>query len=115
MWHNNVVNVLSLIVSELVVATMRDLDKREALERAAGETLNRSLEIQQLDATCEDSIRECVNSLPDRQVDVLGDIESFLSNKKFLHSLPLCSWAMQLHSDITKSSVIFDVTKFFSI
>lgn len=54
-----------------VVATMRDLDKREALERAAGETLNRSLEIRQLDATCEDSIRECVNSLPDRQVDVL--------------------------------------------
>ncbi|XP_067285108.1 retinol dehydrogenase 8 [Pseudorasbora parva] len=54
-----------------VVATMRDLDRREALERAAGETLNRSLEIRQLDATCEDSIRECVNSLSDRQVDVL--------------------------------------------
>nr|XP_009298064.1 retinol dehydrogenase 8-like isoform X2 [Danio rerio] len=50
---------------------MRDLDRREALERAAGETLNRSLEIRQLDATCEDSIRDCVNSLPDRQVDVL--------------------------------------------
>ncbi|KAK7167287.1 hypothetical protein R3I94_001623 [Phoxinus phoxinus] len=54
-----------------VVATMRDLDKREALETAAGETLNRSLEIRQLDATCEDSIRECVNGLSDRRVDVL--------------------------------------------
>uniref|UniRef100_A0A8C2KAR5 Zmp:0000001048 n=1 Tax=Cyprinus carpio TaxID=7962 RepID=A0A8C2KAR5_CYPCA len=54
-----------------VVATLRDLDKREALERAAGESLSRSLEIRQLDATCEDSIRECLNSLPDRQVDVL--------------------------------------------
>ncbi|XP_059414681.1 retinol dehydrogenase 8-like isoform X1 [Carassius carassius] len=54
-----------------VVATMRDLDRREALERAAGESLNRSLEIRQLDATCEDSIRECVNSLSDRRVDVL--------------------------------------------
>ncbi|XP_016430267.1 retinol dehydrogenase 8-like [Sinocyclocheilus rhinocerous] len=54
-----------------VVATMRDLDRREALEKAAGETLNRSLEIRQLDATCEDSIRECVNSLSDRRVDVL--------------------------------------------
>ncbi|XP_016318560.1 retinol dehydrogenase 8-like isoform X2 [Sinocyclocheilus anshuiensis] len=50
---------------------MRDLDRREALEKAAGETLNRSLEIRQLDATCEDSIRECVNSLSDRRVDVL--------------------------------------------
>lgn len=54
-----------------VVATMRDLDKREALETAAGETLNRSLEIRQLDATCEDSIRECVNGLSGRRVDVL--------------------------------------------
>ncbi|XP_051569770.1 retinol dehydrogenase 8 isoform X2 [Myxocyprinus asiaticus] len=54
-----------------VVATMRNLERREALERAAGETLNTSLEIRQLDATYEDSIRECVNSLPDRRVDVL--------------------------------------------
>ncbi|KAM3864418.1 retinol dehydrogenase 8 [Diretmus argenteus] len=54
-----------------VVATMRDLGKREALEKAAGDSLNKTLEIKQLDACCEDSIRECVNSLPDRQVDVL--------------------------------------------
>lgn len=54
-----------------VVATMRDLEKREPLERAAGRALNTTLEIKQLDACCEDSIRECVNSLPDRQVDVL--------------------------------------------
>ncbi|XP_029583748.1 retinol dehydrogenase 8 [Salmo trutta] len=54
-----------------VVATMRDLEKREPLERVAGDTLNRSLEIRQLDACCEDSIRECVDSLEDRRVDVL--------------------------------------------
>lgn len=73
--------VLVLILLELVVATMRDLDKREALETAAGETLNRSLEIRQLDATCEDSIRECVNGLSGRRVDVLGEIHSFLFTK----------------------------------
>ncbi|XP_062388838.1 retinol dehydrogenase 8 [Sardina pilchardus] len=54
-----------------VVATMRNLERRQALERAAGETLDRTLEIRQLDACSEDSIRECVNSLPDRRVDVL--------------------------------------------
>ncbi|XP_071241399.1 retinol dehydrogenase 8-like [Salvelinus alpinus] len=54
-----------------VVATMRDLEKREPLERVAGDTLNRSLEIRQLDACCEDTIRECVDSLQDRRVDVL--------------------------------------------
>lgn len=56
-----------------VMATMRDLGKRAALETAAGETLGRSLEIHQLDVCCEDSIRECVNSLPDRRLDILGE------------------------------------------
>ncbi|KAI4875008.1 hypothetical protein NFI96_001073 [Prochilodus magdalenae] len=54
-----------------VVATMRDMEKRGALERAAGETLSKTLEIRQLDVCCESSIRECVNSLPGRRVDVL--------------------------------------------
>ncbi|XP_036945014.1 retinol dehydrogenase 8 [Acanthopagrus latus] len=54
-----------------VVATMRDLRKRGPLEKAAGDSLNKTLEIKELDACCEESIRECVNSLPDRRVDVL--------------------------------------------
>lgn len=55
------------------MATMRDVEKRAALETAAGETLGRSLEIHQLDVCCEDSIRECVNSLPGRRLDILGE------------------------------------------
>ncbi|XP_045066901.1 retinol dehydrogenase 8-like [Coregonus clupeaformis] len=62
---------LAVAVGLKVVATMRDLGKREPQEREAGDTLNRSLEIRQLDACCEDSIRECVDSLQDRRVDVL--------------------------------------------
>ncbi|XP_053298749.1 retinol dehydrogenase 8 [Pleuronectes platessa] len=54
-----------------VVATMRDLGKRGPLEKAAGASLNKTLEIKQLDVCCEASIRECVNSLPDRRVDIL--------------------------------------------
>ncbi|RVE69662.1 hypothetical protein OJAV_G00080170 [Oryzias javanicus] len=54
-----------------VVATMRDLGKRGALEKAAGDSLNKTLEVKELDACCEDSIKECVNSLPNRRVDVL--------------------------------------------
>lgn len=59
-------------LSLAVVATMRDLGKRAPLEKAAGDSLNKTLEIQQLNACCEESISECVNSLPDRRVDVLG-------------------------------------------
>uniref|UniRef100_A0A8C7YE92 Retinol dehydrogenase n=1 Tax=Oryzias sinensis TaxID=183150 RepID=A0A8C7YE92_9TELE len=54
-----------------VVATMRDLGKRGPLEEAAGDSLNKTLEIKELDACCEDSIKECVNSLSNRRVDVL--------------------------------------------
>ncbi|XP_066531103.1 retinol dehydrogenase 8 [Hoplias malabaricus] len=54
-----------------VVATMRDVEKRGALERAAGETLNKTLEIRQLDVCSEDSIRECVSGLPDQRLDIL--------------------------------------------
>lgn len=56
---------------------MRDLGKRGTLEKAAGDSLNKTLEIKQLDACCEASIRECVNSLPDRRVDVLGLVALF--------------------------------------
>ncbi|XP_066563917.1 retinol dehydrogenase 8 [Amia ocellicauda] len=54
-----------------VVATMRDLQKAAQLERAAGTVLNETLEIRELDACDEDSIRDCVNSIPNRQVDIL--------------------------------------------
>ncbi|XP_059406492.1 LOW QUALITY PROTEIN: retinol dehydrogenase 8 [Carassius carassius] len=48
---------------------LRRFKGKKTLERTAGKSLNISLEIRQLDATCEDSIRECVNSLTDRQVE----------------------------------------------
>ncbi|XP_012733983.2 retinol dehydrogenase 8 [Fundulus heteroclitus] len=54
-----------------VVATMRDLEKRGPLEKAAGDALNKTLAIQKLDVCCKESIKACINSLPDRQVDVL--------------------------------------------
>ncbi|XP_069809065.1 retinol dehydrogenase 8-like [Dendropsophus ebraccatus] len=54
-----------------VIATMRNLAKRKALEEAAGDALNRTLEIKELDVRCEDSIRDCVNSVPERRIDIL--------------------------------------------
>ncbi|XP_042610978.1 retinol dehydrogenase 8-like [Cyprinus carpio] len=54
-----------------VYATMRNLAKREALEKAAGRTLGSTLEIKQLDVCDENSIKACVDSLPMRRVDIL--------------------------------------------
>lgn len=51
---------------------MRNLSKGEALIEAAGRTLGRTLEIKQLDVCNEESIRACVDSLPEKRVDILS-------------------------------------------
>ncbi|NWU89430.1 RDH8 dehydrogenase, partial [Upupa epops] len=56
-----------------VYATMRNLAKKEPLEEAAGGRLGKTLEIKQLDVCDETSIKTCVNSIPDRRIDVLGN------------------------------------------
>uniref|UniRef100_A0A3Q4HJD1 Retinol dehydrogenase n=1 Tax=Neolamprologus brichardi TaxID=32507 RepID=A0A3Q4HJD1_NEOBR len=55
----------------MVYATMRNLSKAEPLVEAAGRTLGRTLEIKQLDVCDEASIKACVDSLPERRVDIL--------------------------------------------
>ncbi|XP_062827124.1 retinol dehydrogenase 8 isoform X1 [Anolis carolinensis] len=54
-----------------VIATMRDLRKKDKLEAAAGDTLNKTLTIQRLDVCNDESVTECINSLPGKQLDVL--------------------------------------------
>uniref|UniRef100_A0A672S0T1 Zgc:109982 n=1 Tax=Sinocyclocheilus grahami TaxID=75366 RepID=A0A672S0T1_SINGR len=55
----------------MVYATMRNLAKREALVEAAGRTLGRTLEINQLDMCDENSIKACMDNLPMSRVDIL--------------------------------------------
>ena len=59
-----------------VYATMRNLAKGEALVEAAGKTLGRTLVIKQLDVCDEDSIKACVQSLPERRVDILSKTDT---------------------------------------
>lgn len=56
----------------IVYATMRNLGKAELLVEAADRTLGRTLEIRQLDVCSEESIKACVDSLPERRVDILS-------------------------------------------
>ncbi|XP_037392472.1 retinol dehydrogenase 8 [Pygocentrus nattereri] len=55
----------------MVYATMRNLAKQEPLVEAAGRTLGQTLEIRPLDVCDEKSIKDCVDGLPDRRVDIL--------------------------------------------
>ncbi|XP_033927988.1 retinol dehydrogenase 8 [Melopsittacus undulatus] len=54
-----------------VIATMRDLGKRQRLEEAAGSALGRTLSIQRLDVSSDSSVAECMASIPGGHVDVL--------------------------------------------
>lgn len=51
---------------------MRNLSKSKALVEAAGRSLGRTLEIKQLDVCDENSIKACVDGLPERRVDILS-------------------------------------------
>ncbi|MBN3313256.1 RDH8 dehydrogenase, partial [Atractosteus spatula] len=55
----------------MVYATMRNLKKADNLIEAAGKTLGRTLEIKQLDVCDEKSIKACVDSIPNRRIDIL--------------------------------------------
>ncbi|XP_069783415.1 retinol dehydrogenase 8a [Narcine bancroftii] len=54
-----------------VIATMRDLIRKGKLEEAAGETLNKTLHIQQLDVCSEESVTDCLSSVQGGRVDIL--------------------------------------------
>ncbi|NXA40949.1 RDH8 dehydrogenase, partial [Eudromia elegans] len=68
-----------------VIATMRDVGKRGALEAAAGPALGRTLDVKQLDVGDEGSIRACVESLPGRRVDCqsLPDMQRLMDTNFF--------------------------------
>ncbi|XP_048198253.1 retinol dehydrogenase 8 [Perognathus longimembris pacificus] len=54
-----------------VVATMRDLGKKEALEISAGGALGKTLTVAQLDVCNDDSVAQCLSQIPGGDVDVL--------------------------------------------
>ncbi|KAH0628977.1 hypothetical protein JD844_010665 [Phrynosoma platyrhinos] len=55
-----------------VIATMRDLRKKDKLEAAAGDTLNKTLTIQRLDVCNDESVTELNNA----GVGLVGPVES---------------------------------------
>ncbi|NXT33281.1 RDH8 dehydrogenase, partial [Pelecanoides urinatrix] len=54
-----------------VIATMRDLRKKEKLEEAAGSALGKTLSVQRLDVCSDSSVAECMGNIPGGRVDVL--------------------------------------------
>lgn len=66
-------NIWPSITCLLVIATMRNITKKGNLEAAIGPALNQTLEIKQLDVCDEKSIHNCINSIPQRHIDILSE------------------------------------------
>ncbi|XP_007241286.2 retinol dehydrogenase 8-like [Astyanax mexicanus] len=54
-----------------VIATMRDLKRKDKLLEAAGDTYGKTLSLLTLDVCSEESVKQCINNVKDRHIDVL--------------------------------------------
>ncbi|XP_003972354.2 retinol dehydrogenase 8-like [Takifugu rubripes] len=54
-----------------VIATMRDLKRKDKLLEAAGDTYEKTLSLAVLDVCSDESVKQCINGIKDRHVDVL--------------------------------------------
>ncbi|KAB5523773.1 hypothetical protein PHYPO_G00156300 [Pangasianodon hypophthalmus] len=54
-----------------VIATMRDLKKKDRLLEAVGDAYGKTLSLLTLDVCSDESVSECINSIKDRHIDIL--------------------------------------------
>lgn len=56
-----------------VIATMRNLKKKDQLVEAAGDAYGKTLTLLALDVCSDDSVRQCIDSVKDRHIDILSE------------------------------------------
>ncbi|XP_016431596.1 retinol dehydrogenase 8-like [Sinocyclocheilus rhinocerous] len=54
-----------------VIATMRDLKRKDKLVEAAGDAYGKTLSLLTLDVCSDESVKQCVDSVKDRHIDIL--------------------------------------------
>lgn len=68
-----------------VIATMRDLKRKDNLVEAAGDAYGRTLSLLTLDVCSDESVKQCVDSIKDRHIDILSEY-------KHTHTEPRLKW-----------------------
>lgn len=51
---------------------MRDLKRKDKLVEAAGDAYGKTLSLSVLDVCSDESVKQCINGIKDRHVDVLS-------------------------------------------
>lgn len=53
---------------------MRDLKRKDKLVEAAGDAYGKTLSLAVLDVCSDESVKQCINGIKDRHVDVLSGL-----------------------------------------
>ncbi len=56
-----------------VIGTMRDLKRKDKLVEAAGDAYGKTLSLLTLDVCSDESVKQCVDSIKDRHIDILSE------------------------------------------
>lgn len=56
-----------------VIATMRDLKRKDNLVKAAGDLHGKTVFVAELDVCSDESVKQCVDSIKDRHIDILSE------------------------------------------
>lgn len=59
---------------------MRDLKRKDKLVEAAGDAYGKTLSLAVLDVCSDESVKQCIDGIKDRHVDVLSESEQSTSN-----------------------------------
>lgn len=52
---------------------MRDLKKKDKLVEAAGDAYGKTLTLLPLDVCSDESVKQCINNVKDRHIDILSE------------------------------------------
>lgn len=67
------VSIFPLVIQlSTVIATMRDLNRKDKLVEAAGDAYGKTLSLAVLDVCSDESVKQCISGIKDRHVDILS-------------------------------------------
>lgn len=77
---------------------MRDLKKKDKLVEAAGDAYGKTLVLLPLDVCSDESVKQCINNVKDRHIDILSEWSSSQTGAFLFYSGDMVdngSWTQQ--------------------
>ncbi|XP_036804698.1 retinol dehydrogenase 8-like isoform X2 [Oncorhynchus mykiss] len=90
-----------------VIATMRDLKRKDKLVEAAGDAYGKSLSLAVLDVCTDESVKQCIDGIKDRHVDVLSVVfnDVYAASKFAMEGFCECLAVQLLKFNVTMSMI----------